>query len=49
MIRERFDGERLQVIIGLGAGSVEEFLEAYPEYGRVERTGGEAGEKVEER
>jgi hypothetical protein len=47
-VRKRSDGERLQVIVGWGAGSVEEYLESYPEYGRVERTGGEAGDKVEE-
>ena len=38
-IRERFKGETLQVIVGWGAGSVEEFLESYPEYGPVEKTG----------
>ncbi len=32
----RFKGESLQVIVGWGAGSVEEFLESYPEYGPVE-------------
>jgi hypothetical protein len=46
-VRERFDEERLEVIVGWGADSVEEFLESYPEYGPVERTGGEAGDKVE--
>ena len=40
-IRERFKGETLQVIVGWGAGSVEEFLESYPEYGPVEKPGGE--------
>jgi hypothetical protein len=30
-IRERFREERLQVIVGWGAGSVDEFLESYPE------------------
>jgi hypothetical protein len=28
--------------VGWGAGSVEEFLESYPEYGPVEMTDGEA-------
>jgi hypothetical protein len=31
------------VIVGWGAGSVEEFLETYPEYGPVQKTDGEAG------
>jgi hypothetical protein len=47
-VRERFNGERLEVIVGWGAGSVEEFLEAYPEYKSVQKTDGEAGGKVEE-
>ena len=41
-VRDRFKGENLQVIVGWGAGSVEEFLESYPEYRSVETTGGEA-------
>ena len=32
-VRDRFKGETLQVIVGWGAGSVEEFLKSYPEYG----------------
>ena len=32
-VRDSFKGETLQVIVGWGAGSVEEFLESYPEYG----------------
>jgi hypothetical protein len=40
-IRDRFKGETLQVIVGWGAGSVEEFLRSYPEYGPVEKVGGE--------
>jgi hypothetical protein len=44
---DRFKGETLQVIVGWGAGSVEEFLESYPEYGPVETTDGEAGETSE--
>jgi hypothetical protein len=40
-IRVRFSEERLQVIVGWGAGSVDEFLESYPEYGPV-KTDGEA-------
>jgi hypothetical protein len=35
-VRDRFKGESLQVIAGWGAGSVEEFLESYPEYGPME-------------
>ena len=37
-VRDRFNGESLQVIVGWGAGSVEEFLRSYPEYGPVETT-----------
>ena len=47
-VRERFNGERLEVIVGWGADRVKEFLEAYPEYGPVETTDGEARDKVEE-
>ena len=43
-VRDRFKGETLQVIVGWGAGSVEEFLESYPEYGPVETAGGEPGD-----
>jgi hypothetical protein len=42
-VRDRFKGETLQVIVGWGADSVEEFLESYPEYGPVETTDGEPG------
>jgi hypothetical protein len=42
-VRERFNGERLEVIVGWGAGSVEEFLETHPQYGPVLKTDGEAG------
>ena len=42
-VKERFKGETLQVIVGWGAGSVEEFLEFYPEYGRVQNPDDEAG------
>ena len=42
-IRERFKEERLQVIVGWGAGSVEAFLDSYPEYGPVQNTDSEAG------
>ena len=31
-IRDRFDGGTFEVLVGWGTGSVEEFLEAYPEY-----------------
>ncbi len=47
-VRDRFKGERLQVLVGWGAGSVEEFLRSYPEYGPVESTDGEAGETVQQ-
>jgi hypothetical protein len=40
-VRDRFKGETFQVIVGWGASSVEEFLESYPEYGLVEKPGGE--------
>jgi hypothetical protein len=42
-VRDRFKGETLQVLVGWGAGSVEEFLESYPEYGPVRKPDGEAG------
>ena len=49
-IRDRFNGERLQAIVGWGAGSVEEFLESYPEYGPAETTESEpVGEDKVER
>lgn len=32
-VRKRFGDETVQVIVGWGAGSVEEFLRSYPEYG----------------
>jgi len=31
------------VLVGWGAGSVEEFLESYPEYGPVQKADDEAG------
>jgi hypothetical protein len=40
-VRDRFKGETLQVIVGWGAGSVEEFPESYPEYGPVQKADGE--------
>lgn len=40
-IRARFSGESMQVIVGWGAGSVEEFLETYPEYRPSDSTDGE--------
>jgi hypothetical protein len=42
-VKERFKGETLQVLVGWGAGSVEEFLESYPEYGPVQKADDEAG------
>ncbi len=47
-VRDRFKGEALQVLVGWGAGSVEEFLRSYPEYGPVEATDDEAGETIEQ-
>ena len=32
-IRARFGGVGMEVLVGWGAASVEEFIEAYPEYG----------------
>ena len=46
-IRERFKGETLQVIVGWGAGSVEEFLQSYPEYGPVTEGEQLGGDKVD--
>ena len=43
-VRDRFDGDGVEVLVGWGTASVEEFLEAYPEY-RVNGTTG--GEKLE--
>jgi hypothetical protein len=40
-VRDRYKGEELQVIVGWGAGSVEEFLSFCPEYGPVHTTNGE--------
>ena len=48
-VRDRFKAESLQVLVGWGAGSVEEFLRSYPEYGPVESTDGASGETVEQR
>ena len=42
-VRDRFMGDTFQVIVGWGAGSVEEFLDSYPEYGPVQKAGGEPG------
>ena len=47
-VRDGFKGETLQVIVGWGAGSVEEFLRSYPEYGPGETTDDEAGETIEQ-
>ena len=44
-VRDRFQGETLEVIVGWGAGSVEEFLQSYPEYGPVQTTDGEPGDE----
>ena len=45
-VRDRFKGETLQVIVGWGAGSIEEFLQSYPEYGPTGTTDGEASGKI---
>jgi hypothetical protein len=37
-IRFSFAGDTLEVIVGWGMSSVEEFLQAYPEYGPVDAT-----------
>lgn len=41
-MREHFNSQTLQVIVGWGAGSVEEFLEIYPEYAPGRTAGGAA-------
>ncbi len=41
-IRDRFGGETLQVIVGWGSGSVEEFLKEHPEYRTANSNDGEA-------
>jgi hypothetical protein len=38
-IRTSFAGETLEVIVGWGMSSVEEFLQAYPEYGPEDAAG----------
>ena len=44
-VRNRFRGEDLQVIVGWGAGSVEEFLRSYPEYGPLVSPESEPGDE----
>lgn len=46
-IRDRFAGETLQVIVGYGSNSVEEFLKEYPEYRTEDPTGGEADSEAD--
>ncbi len=48
-IRERFGEETFDFLVGWGTGSVEEFLESYPEYGPAQTTDGEqlGGDKVD--
>ena len=41
-IRDRFGAETMQVIVGYGSNSVEEFLKEYPEYGTEDPADGEA-------
>jgi hypothetical protein len=43
-VQNRLKGETLQVLVGWGASSVEEFLESYPEYRSAEPTDGEPGD-----
>lgn len=42
-IRARFNRSTLEVLVGWGTGSVEEFLEAYPEYAPDGATDGPTG------
>jgi hypothetical protein len=42
-VRERFGGESVEVLVGWGTGSVEEFLETNPEY-RPRTSGGPEGQ-----
>jgi hypothetical protein len=47
-IRSRFDGDGVEVLVGWGTSSVEEFVEAYPEYepkGDADRLEGETVDK----
>ena len=44
-VRDLFQGETFQVIVGWGACSVEEFLDSYPEYGPVEHADGAQPER----
>lgn len=37
-IRAHFNESRMEVLVGWGTGSVEEFIEAYPEYGPIDKT-----------
>jgi hypothetical protein len=48
-VRDRIKGDNLQVLVGWGAGSVEEFLQSYPEYRPVGTTDSEAGDEREDR
>ncbi len=50
-IKDRFDGSVVDVIVGWGTGSVEEFLKSYPEYRPKEasepKDGGTRDEQLE--
>jgi hypothetical protein len=46
-IRTRFDGDGVEVLVGWGTASVEEFIEAYPEYEPRNSTGRLEGETVD--
>jgi hypothetical protein len=48
-VRDRFKGENLQVLVGWGAGSTEEFLQSYPEYRSEGTSDSEAGDEREDR
>ncbi len=45
-IRACYKGPGVQILVGWGAGSVEEFLESYPEYRTPDATGGKAGDEM---
>lgn len=47
-IRARFNESKMEVLVGWGTGSVEEFVEAYPEYATPETADERAeGEQLE--
>lgn len=46
-IRTRFDGDGVEVLVGWGTASIEEFIEAYPEYEPPKGAGRREGETVD--